>query len=494
MKYLLITCFFLSSVFAYSQGKISPGVEWKDKAGKAINAHGGCVVYDKGTYYWFGEDRTGEVSNGVSCYKSPDLYNWERVGLALATSGPPKADNNDIAAGRTLERPKVMYNKKTNKWVMWSHWETGKDYGEARVCVATSDHIEGPYTLYKTYRPNKHDSRDQTVFRDNDGKAYQFCSTDMNTNINVALLDENYLEPTSTETKIMKDQRCEAPAIFRVGDIYYGFFSGTTGWDPNPGRSAYTDNILGDWTTGNNFAVDPQKDLAYQSQSAYVFKAEGKNNAYIYVGDRWNAKDVGGSYHVWLPISMRSGYPTVKWYDHWDLSVFDGMYRYKRAKEIVPGNTYALLEKQSNRLVSKPADGFTIADDNDTINLNLQFIATNVPNVYKLKDSKTGKFIESLFGTLRLNPGSSSGTQSWKFTLQPDGYYKIKNVKDSKYLSVSGSATFTGTNLYLSDLSEEIPQDFAVYFDSKTYPYKEADIFSTAYIQDNQQQIEKQAK
>ena len=51
------------------------------------------------------------------------------------------------------------------------------------------------------------------------------------------------------------------------------------------------------------------------------------------------------SHLVWLPISMRSGYPIVKWYDQWDLSVFDNMYRYKRAESIINGNIYSLLEK-----------------------------------------------------------------------------------------------------------------------------------------------------
>ena len=134
----------------------------------------------------------------------------------------------------------------------------------------------GPYVLYKTFRPNKNESRDQTLFVDTDGKAYHFCSTDMNTNMNIALLRDDYLEPTPTETKILKGLKYEAPAIFKVGDMYFGLFSGCTGWEPNPGRSAYSTDILGNWTTGNNFAVDKLKQVTYNSQSCYVFKVEGK--------------------------------------------------------------------------------------------------------------------------------------------------------------------------------------------------------------------------
>ena len=345
MRITLFICFMFSFTSIFSQNtQISPGVLWNDIDGEQINAHGGCVVYEKGTYYWFGVDRTGFKSNGVSCYQSKDLYNWKRLGLSMKTTGEAREDMNDISQGRLFERPKVIYNPQTKKWVMWSHWESGDGYGAARVCVATSDKIMGPYVLYKTFRPNKNESRDQTLFVDTDGKAYHFCSTDMNTNMNIALLRDDYLEPTPTETKILKGLKYEAPAIFKVGDMYFGLFSGCTGWEPNPGRSAYSTDILGNWTTGNNFAVDKLKQVTYNSQSCYVFKVEGKEKAYIYMGDRWNSKDVGKSHHVWLPISMRSGYPVVKWYDQWDLTVFNSMYRYKRAAEILPGNIYSLLE------------------------------------------------------------------------------------------------------------------------------------------------------
>lgn len=91
------------------------------------------------------------------------------------------------------------------------------------------------------------------------------------------------------------------------------------------------------------------------------------------MGDRWNSSNVGASYVVWLPLSMRSGYPTVRWYDSWDISVFNEMYRYKRAKEIVSGNVYSLLEKSSNRFISRPSTSFTLENDDETVNLNFTF-------------------------------------------------------------------------------------------------------------------------
>lgn len=479
MKRLFIVCSFIISltlVHAQYTG-IQPGTVWNDTEGKPINAHGGCIVFHDGTYYLFGEDRTKGFSNGVSCYTSKDLYNWKRIGLALTPTGTAREDLNDISKGRLFERPKVIYNAETRKWVMWSHWEiNNENYGAARVCVATSDKIDGPYKLYKTFRPNRHDSRDQTLFVDTDGKAYHFGSTDMNSNTLVSLLDNNYLEPTGTESKILKGLKFEAASIFKVGDIYYGLFSGCTGWNPNPGKTAYTTNILGQWIPNGNFAVDQRKQITYGSQSCYVFKIPGKKNAYMYMGDRWNPNDVGNSRYVWLPISMRSGYPTVQWYDEWDLTVYDKMYRYKRAAEITNGHVYALLERQSNRLISNVQNSFAIADDNDDINLNFVFETTATPNVYKLKDIDTGQYLTNIFGSLRLIPAANDQTQNWKFTRQKDGYYLVSNEKDNKFISVSGNNTFNGTNLYLTDKGRS--HYFAVYFDSYKYHYKAADIFS----------------
>src|SRR5919205_610860 len=56
---------------------IVPGALWYDESGNLINAHGGGILYDKGTYYWFGEKRGLHKSEGVNVYSSKDLYNWK---------------------------------------------------------------------------------------------------------------------------------------------------------------------------------------------------------------------------------------------------------------------------------------------------------------------------------------------------------------------------------------------------------------------------------
>ncbi|MCM1313693.1 MAG: RICIN domain-containing protein [Bacteroides sp.] len=484
-------------------GNIVPGGNWNDTKGSAINAHGGCVQYTDGFYYWFGEDRTGMNSNGVSCYRSSDLYNWTRVGLALTPTGTMTDENRDIAKGRLFERPKVIYNASTGKWVMWVHWENGSDYGEAKVCVAQADKVEGPYTMVDVFRPNNHDSRDQTLFLDTDGSAYHICSTNMNSNTNIALLSDDYLTPTSSETLQLLGKKYEAASIFKVGDIYYGLFSGCTGWTPNRGRYTYTYDMLGEWVSGNdfkdqdgstgiNFCTDSGKDNTYQSQSAYVFPVQGKDKCFVYMGDRWNSSNVQSSKYIWLPVSVRSGYPAVRWYDSWNMSVFDEMYRYKRAAEVEDGGEYCLLERNSDRIVSRPKTSLTLENDGES-NIFFIFHKTDIPYVYKIEEKATGKYIESLFGSLRFQTEADKDSQKWVLVLEEDGYYHIQNYSDGACLSVSGNETLAGTTVYLNDKDKNIHQSFGVYFDSKAHPeYVEADMYGKSYREKNRELMAEQ--
>ncbi len=475
------------------KAQIKPGSTWNDTKGTFINAHGGQVVWSEGYYYWFGETR----ETSVSCYRSTDLINWTRLTDALKPAGTMSDDNKDIAKGRNLERPKVAYCQNTGKWVMWIHWENGSDYGQARVAVAQSEKVEGPYTLVDVFRPNDHDSRDQTIFVDADGKAYHFCATGMNTNINVAELNDDYLSPSGTETQVLLGDRYEAPAIFRVGDCYFGLFSGCTGWDPNAGRLAYTQDIFGTWehrrdemqnySYGENFCTDDDAYYTYHSQSTCVFAVHGRENCYVYMGDRWNSSKVASSKYVWLPLSVRSGYPRVRYYDSWDLSIFDNMYRYKRLAHLEEGAEVLLLEKRSDRIVSRPSASFMIDNDGEA-NVTFVLRATDSPYHFRLQEKKSGNYLESVYGSMRLTADKDADSQRWFFELEEDGYYHIVNAGDAKCLSLSGNSTLAGTGIFLHERDASIAQSFAVYYDSSVHPeYVEADLFSRAYREHNRE-------
>lgn len=425
---------------------------------------------------------------------------------AVSPTGSKTDENRDIASGRTLERPKVIYNEKTGKWVMWIHWENGDDYGQAKVAVCTADKVEGPYKLSDVFRPNGCDSRDQTLFLDTDGKAYHIYSTNMNSNTNCECLSEDFLTPLDGYSVQLKGRRYEAAAIFKAGETYYGLFSGCTGWDPNPGRFMWTYDLMGetwqapadfrasDGSTGINFCVDNNKNTSYQSQSNFVFAVPGKDKCFVYMGDRWSSSNIQSSKHIWLPLSVRSGYPTVRWYDEWNLSVFDEMYRMKRMKELTDGAEFYLLEKFSNRLVSRPKASLSLENDG---NANLCFILhkTSKPYVYKIEEKATGKFMESVYGTTRWQDEADRLGQEWMLWLEEDGYYRIENVDDKVCLSVSGNTTEAGTSLYLSEANTSVHQSFGFYFDSQVHPdYEEADMYGKNYRPTNRAAMQEQSQ
>lgn len=486
--------------------QIKPGATWNDTSGRAINAHGGQVVWADGYYYWFGETR----ATSVSCYRSTDLVNWTHLSDALTPSGTKTDDNRDIASGRNLERPKVAYCEATGKWVMWGHWENGSDYGQAKVFVAQSDNVQGPYKLVDVFRPNDHDSRDQTIFVDSDGHAYHFCSTNMNTNVNVVRLTDDYLSTTDVEALILLGDKYEAPAIFKVDDMYFGLFSGCTGWDPNAGRRAYTLDILGTWSHrrdamqnysyGENFCVDDDAYLTYHSQSTCVFPVHGLDRCYVYMGDRWNSSNVASSKYVWLPLSVRSGYPTVRYLDSWDLSVFNSERRFRRlafnyetyAPLFADGAEVLLLEQRSNRFVSRPKSSFVIDDDGNA-NVVFRLHQTADPYRFRLEETVSGNYLESVFGTMRLQSLSDSEAQVWCFDVEEDGYCHIRNASDGKCLSLSGNSTLAGSSVFLNAADGQIAQLFGVYFDSETHPdYVEAELFTRQYRVNNRQLMNEQ--
>ena len=138
------------------RNQFQPGKLWPDNNSVRINAHGGGILFHKDIYYWFGEHKTegpgGNQANvGVHCYSSRDLYNWKDEGIALLVSEDP---DSDIIKGCIIERPKVIYCRKTDKFVMWFHLELkGQGYNAARTGVAISDKVPGPYQYIRSLRP-----------------------------------------------------------------------------------------------------------------------------------------------------------------------------------------------------------------------------------------------------------------------------------------------------------------------------------------------------
>lgn len=330
---VLITFFTTQIAFAQKQSQFIPGEVWKDTQGNIINAHGGGILHHNDLYYWFGEIKKGQTwlvtaqnwecyrvpAGGISCYSSKDLLNWKYEGVALAaTTGKP---DYDLDTSKVIERPKVVYNARTKKFVMWMHIDT-KDYLAARTGVAVSDKPQGPYQYIRSERPNDSMSRDMTVFQDDDGKTYHFFASEENATMHVNLLSDDYLSHTKNERRILVGMSREAPAVFKYAGKYYLVSSGCTGWSPNPASYAIADTPLGEWKQEDNPCVGERSETTFQSQSTYIVPVPGKDGSFIFLADRWNKTNLPDSRYVWLPMIMKDGKPQISYKDKWDLSYF----------------------------------------------------------------------------------------------------------------------------------------------------------------------------
>ena len=371
LKRILIFCVWglvmAASVDAQSLERITPGQEWPDRKGEHINAHGGGLLFHEGKYYWYGENRpargfTTEV--GVEVYSSSDLMNWEDEGVALAVS---EEAGHDIERGCIMERPKVVRNPKTGKFVMLFHLELkGKGYAAARVGFAESDSPVGPFRFIRSLRPNagkwptdfsRRDirkakklkeadykewwtpewreaireglllardvpggqmSRDMTVYVDDDGKAYHIYSAEENLTLNLAELTDDYLDYTGRYVRIAPGGQNEAPTIFKRDGVYWMITSGCTGWTPNEARMFKAASLWGPWEQLPSPFVGKDAKKSFHTQGTYIFKVEGTEDGFVFMADRWNPQSLKNSRHIWLPIDFEAdGTPVIRWGDSW---------------------------------------------------------------------------------------------------------------------------------------------------------------------------------
>jgi hypothetical protein len=360
-----------------SLNSFRPGAIWPDDNGVHLNAHGGGVLFHAGVYFWFGEHKiAGEAGNaayvGVHVYSSTDLYNWKDEGLALTVSDDPKSP---IVRGCILERAKVIYNARTNKFVMWFHLEPKEaGYSGALSGVAVAERVTGPFQFVKAFRPNagvwpqnvpaeqkrsltpgeeaslakmdlpggpvpyypKHllfrrdfttgqMARDMTLFVDDDGCAYHFYASEANGTMHISRLTDDYLSPAGSYVRIFPGRFHEAPAVMKWRGRYFLFSSDCSGWAPNPARVSVADHIFGPWEELGNpcFGTNEQTATTFSAQSTFILPVQGRAGAFIFMADRWNASNAIDGRYVWLPIEFKHGVPTIAWQDEWNLSFFD---------------------------------------------------------------------------------------------------------------------------------------------------------------------------
>ncbi|MCM1029688.1 MAG: glycoside hydrolase family 43 protein [Pseudoflavonifractor sp.] len=341
----LMLSFFLALAIVSAHARVS-GVEsreWLDIEGHHINCHGGCIITGSDSlYYWYGENReNGAPQLGVACYTSPDLVHWTNRGIVMTIG------DSIIPAGSTIERPKVVYNALTDRYVMWMHHEMpGQGYSAAHSAVAVADNPLGPFVPLRSGRVNPgrlpanmppeadtasfdlgqkwwtprwseqvaegmfilrdrdggQMARDMTIYVDNDSTAYHIYSSEDNLTLHIAELTPDYLAHTGRYVRLFPGGHNEAPVIFKHDGIYWMITSGCTGWAPNAARLMRAESIMGPWEQLTNPCRGHGADTTFGGQGTYALSlADG---TIIFMADIWHPDALSSSGHLWIPIEF----------------------------------------------------------------------------------------------------------------------------------------------------------------------------------------------
>jgi hypothetical protein len=247
------------------------------------------------------------------------LVNWKFEGVALA---PNLTDStSELHVSKVLERPKVIYNEKTRKFVMWLHVDAA-DYKLEHAGIAVSDKPQGPFTYIESVRPYNQTSADMTLFVDDDGKTYHIFAGDNDNTLFIGLLDDNYTKHTQRFTQTFIDSRREAPAVIKHDKKYYLLTSWSSGWSPNQAEYAVADSMLGEWKILGNPCVGQGSELTFNGQSTFLLHMPGKKDQFIFLADKWNKTDLEDSRYIWLPGKFENGKMIIQWQKQWSMDCF----------------------------------------------------------------------------------------------------------------------------------------------------------------------------
>lgn len=354
-----------------------PGEVWLDQDGNTIQAHGGQVqkltVTEKETgavkekWWWVGEDKTKGNRGGICAYSSDDLHNWNYEGVIMRNVSRREDLEKDeyfrelygdyskeqldrvyecINDSRAIiERPKMIYNEKSGRYILWFHADgptqtSNADYAAASAGVAVSDSPYGPFRFVDRYRlnvcpPDQEDmypksrgmARDMNLFVDDDKTAYIIYSSEENLTIYISKLNDTYdylcTDPEKAVygedfIRLYPGAQREAPAMIKKDGRYYLMTSGATGWAPNQARYWMADEIFGAWEDKGDPCVGDEKHTTFDSQSTCIFAAD--EETIVYMGDRWNEDDLSDSRYIWLPLHFDAdGNMSLEWQDEWNI-------------------------------------------------------------------------------------------------------------------------------------------------------------------------------
>ncbi len=343
---------------------------WKDTAGNPIYSQGGGVFKFGDTWYWYGVHYAGAETYAanpskqnsdtrfvsVTCYSSKDLVNWKFEGDVL--------DSNTTGMSGTIwfGRMGVAYNKTTGKYVM-----LGQDSGAAAGAgelFATSSSPTGKFVVdhVQPTLPGvvNNMSGDQTVFVDDDGKAYLICSSSKGrAYLYVAPLRESDYLAVEQAVQIAKTPGREGNCMFKHRGRYYIASSDLHGWNASHSYLQSATSILGPY--GTEFVMgNTDKDFSHVSQTGFFFRVDGtRDTTVVFAGDRWS--DFAGNglgYNQWMPLSFPGDAVSMNSLSEWTLDAATGSWA------VGDGNNWVLNPSfEADRVSQTTLAGWTDSTD-----------------------------------------------------------------------------------------------------------------------------------
>jgi len=299
----------------YRNYAFAPNDDWYDDDGLLIEAHAPHIIGPiQGRYYMTGQfankgNAVGAdigANEGVWMYSSPDMLNWHFEGQIL---------DNGASAGTSwnyVERPNVLFNSCTNRYVLWAHMANSHD-GSDRAGIATAFKITGPWTWQNvTLDPDNNGFKDFSLFQEDDGTAYVAYVTGTQGSITISRLRGDYQGTTGASLTGLA-AGTEAPMLWKRQGKYFLMSSSTNYYNSVSGTfnlryitCPACSSPLGAWNTSYAYVLSPvpSANQPYNCQSSAVLNLVARQDALLLLCDFYNPTSLYSSRQSWVPISF----------------------------------------------------------------------------------------------------------------------------------------------------------------------------------------------
>jgi hypothetical protein len=294
---------------------------WKDLSGNPIYSQGGGVFKFGDTWYWYGVKYDGAVTycanpakrvsstvfNAVTCYSSKDLVNWKFENDVLSAEKGGKLDPS-IWVGRLG----VAYNENTKKYVLITQYQGTPNTTQLfAICSTPNGKFSVDHTQAVIENVVNSNAGDQTVFVDEDGKAYLvFSSQSGRANTYVAQLRASDYLAVEPATKVFGGASREGNCLFKYRGRYYICSSDLHGWNASHCYYISAEKILGPYSS-EAVMINSDLDFCHVTQTGFFITVNGtKDTTVLFCGDRWcDFAGNGIGFNQWCPLTFEGTKP-----------------------------------------------------------------------------------------------------------------------------------------------------------------------------------------